>query len=109
MGIIYYKYLHLFIMFAFTGIIDYKYLHLFIMFAIMGIIDYKYLHLFIMFAIMSIIDYKHSWASLILNIHFKAITRACKLINVRSLALCSATVSVDSAGLCHRNKVNLIA
>ena len=39
----------------------------------------------------------------------KAVTGTCKLIDGCSLALCSATVSVVSAGICHRNKVNSIA
>ena len=39
----------------------------------------------------------------------KAVTGACKLINGCSLALCSTTVSVVSAGICHRNEVNSIA
>ena len=38
-----------------------------------------------------------------------AVTGACKLIDGCSLALCSATVSVVSAGICHRNEVNSIA
>ena len=36
----------------------------------------------------------------------KAVIGACKLTDGCSLALCSATVSVVSAGICHRNKVN---
>ena len=39
----------------------------------------------------------------------KAVIGACKLIDGCSLALCSATVSVVSAGICHRNEVNSIA
>ena len=39
----------------------------------------------------------------------KAVTGACKLIDGCSLALCLVTVSVVSAGICHRNKVNSIA
>ena len=39
----------------------------------------------------------------------KAVTGACKLIDGCNLALCLATVSVVSAGICHRNKVNSIA
>ena len=35
--------------------------------------------------------------------------RACKLIDGCNLALCSATVSVISAGICYRNEVNSIA
>ena len=34
---------------------------------------------------------------------------ACKLIDGFSLELCSATPSVASSGICHRNKVNSIA
>ena len=34
---------------------------------------------------------------------------ACKLIDGCSLVLCSTTVSVVSAGICHRNKVNSTA
>jgi hypothetical protein len=37
------------------------------------------------------------------------VTRACKLIDGCSLALCLATVLVVSAGICHRNKINSIA
>ena len=47
------------------------------------------------------------WVPMQLNI--KAVTEACKLIDGCSLALCSATVSVVSAGICHRNEVNSIA
>ena len=43
------------------------------------------------------------------QLNIKAVTGACKLIDGWSLALCSATVSVVSAGICHRNKVNSIA
>ena len=43
------------------------------------------------------------------QLNIKAVTGACKLIDGCSLALCSATVSVVSAGICHRNKVNSIA
>ena len=43
------------------------------------------------------------------QLNIKAVTRACKLIDGCSLALCSATVSVVSAGICHRNEVNSIA
>ena len=39
----------------------------------------------------------------------KVVTGACRLIDDCSLALCSATVSVVSAGIRHRNKVNSIA
>ena len=38
-----------------------------------------------------------------------AVTGACKLIDGCSLALCLVTVSVVSAGICHRNKINSIA
>ena len=38
-----------------------------------------------------------------------AVTGACKVIDGCSLALCSGTVSVVSAGICHRNKINSIA
>ena len=37
------------------------------------------------------------------QLNIKAVTVACKLIDGCSLALCSATVSVVSAGICHRN------
>ena len=47
------------------------------------------------------------WVSEQLNI--KAETGACKLIDGCSLALRSATVSVVSAGICHRNEVNSTA
>ena len=43
------------------------------------------------------------------QLNIKAVTGACTLIDGCSLALCSATVSVVSAGVCHRNKVNSIA
>ena len=43
------------------------------------------------------------------QLNIKAVTGACKLIDGCSLALCSATDSVVSAGICHRNKVNSIA
>ena len=39
----------------------------------------------------------------------KAVTGACKLIDGCSPELCSATPSVASFGICHRNKVNSIA
>ena len=42
------------------------------------------------------------------QLNIKAVTGACKLIDGCSLALCSATVSVVSAGICHRNEVNSI-
>ena len=47
------------------------------------------------------------WVPELLNI--KDVTGICKLIDGCSLALCSATVSVVSAGICHRNEVNSIA
>ena len=47
------------------------------------------------------------WAPEQLNI--KAVTSACKLIDGCSLELCSATPSVASSGIFHRNKVNSIA
>ena len=47
------------------------------------------------------------WVQEQLNI--KAVTEACKLIDGCSLALCSATGSVVSSGICHINKVNSIA
>ena len=37
------------------------------------------------------------------QLNIKAVTGACKLIDGCSLALCSTTVSVVSAGICHRN------
>ena len=43
------------------------------------------------------------------QLNMKAVTGACKVIDGCSLALCSTTVSVVSAGICHRNKVNSIA
>ena len=43
------------------------------------------------------------------QLNIKAVTGACKLIDGCSLALCSATVSVVSAGICQRNEVNSIA
>ena len=43
------------------------------------------------------------------QLNIKAVTGACTLIDGCSLALCSATVSVVSAGICHRNEVNSIA
>ena len=43
------------------------------------------------------------------QLNIKAVTGACKLIDGCSLVLCSATVSVVSAGICHRNEVNSIA
>ena len=47
------------------------------------------------------------WVQEQLNI--KAGTGACKLIDGCSFALCSTTVSVVPAGICHRNEVNSIA
>ena len=38
----------------------------------------------------------------------KEVIKACKLIDDNNLVLCSATVSVASAGICHRNIVNSI-
>ena len=38
------------------------------------------------------------------QLNIKAITGACKLIDGCSLELCSATPSVESSGICHRNK-----
>ena len=43
------------------------------------------------------------------QLNTKAVTGACKLIDGCSLALCSAAVSVVSAGICHRNEVKSIA
>ena len=43
------------------------------------------------------------------QLNIKAVTGACKLIDGCSFALCLATVSVVSAGICHRNEVNSIA
>ena len=43
------------------------------------------------------------------QLNIKAVTGACKLIDGCSLSLCSAIVSVVSAGICHRNKVNSVA
>ena len=43
------------------------------------------------------------------QLNIKAVTGACKLIDGCSLVLCSATPSVVSAGICHRNKVNSTA
>ena len=42
------------------------------------------------------------------QLNIKAVTGSCKLIDSCNLALCSATVSVVSAGIRHRN-VNSIA
>ena len=42
------------------------------------------------------------------QLNIKAVTGACKLIDGCSLELCSATPSVASSGICHRNKVNSI-
>ena len=43
------------------------------------------------------------------QLNIKAVTGACKLIDYCSLKLCSATSSVASSGMSHRNKVNSIA
>ena len=43
------------------------------------------------------------------QLNIDAVTVACKWIDGCSLALYSATVSVVSVGICHRNKVNSIA
>ena len=43
------------------------------------------------------------------QLNIKAVTGSCKVIDGCSLVLCSATVSVVSAGICHRNKVNSTA
>ena len=43
------------------------------------------------------------------QLNIKAVTGTCKSIDGCSLALCSATVSVVSAGICLRNEVNSIA
>ena len=43
------------------------------------------------------------------QLNIKDVTGACKLIDGCSLELCSATPSVASSGICHRNKVNSIA
>ena len=43
------------------------------------------------------------------QLNIKAVAGACKVIDGCSPELCSATVSVVSAGICHRNKVNSIA
>ena len=43
------------------------------------------------------------------QLNIKAVTGACKLIDGCSLVLCSTTVSVVSAGICHRNIVNSTA
>ena len=40
------------------------------------------------------------------QLNMKAVTGACKLFDGCNLALCSVTVSVVSAGICHINKVN---
>ena len=42
------------------------------------------------------------------QLNIKAVTGACKLIDGCSLELCLAPVSVVSAGICNRNKVNSI-
>ena len=36
------------------------------------------------------------------QLNIKAVTKACKMIDGCSLALCSTTVSVVSADICHR-------
>ena len=43
------------------------------------------------------------------QLNIRVVTGARKLIDGCSLALCSVTVSVVSAGICHINKVNSIA
>ena len=43
------------------------------------------------------------------QLNIKAVTGACELIDGCSLELCSATPSVASSDICHRNKVNSIA
>ena len=43
------------------------------------------------------------------QLNIRDVTGACELADGCSHALCSATVSVVSAGICHRNKVNTIA
>ena len=43
------------------------------------------------------------------QLNIKAVTGACKLFDGCSLVLCSTTVSVVSAGIFHRNKVNSTA
>ena len=43
------------------------------------------------------------------QLNIKAVTGTCKLIDSCSRALWSTTVSVVSAGICHRNKVSSIA
>jgi len=44
------------------------------------------------------------------QLNINAVTGSCKLIDGCSLALCSATVSLVSAGIvCHMNEVNSIA
>ena len=42
------------------------------------------------------------------QLNMKAVAGTCKLIDGCNLALCTATVSVVSAGISHRNKVNSI-
>ena len=42
------------------------------------------------------------------QLNIKAVTGSCKLIDGFSLELCSATPSVASPGICHRNKSQLI-
>ena len=43
------------------------------------------------------------------QLNIKAVTGVCKLIDGCSLVLCSATLSVVSADICHRNKINSTA
>ena len=43
------------------------------------------------------------------QLNIKAVTGECKLIDGYSQKLCSATPSVVSSGICHRNKVNSTA
>ena len=40
------------------------------------------------------------------QLNIKAVTEACKVIDACSLELCSATPSVASSGICHKNEVN---
>ena len=46
---------------------------------------------------------KHLYSSI------NTVTGSCKVMDGCSLALCSATVSVVSAGICHINEVSSIA
>ena len=54
-------------------------------------------------------DVKLMMMMMMMMMRMTTVTGACKLIDGCSLELCSATPSVASYGICHRNKVNSIA